>query len=268
MATSAAGFSPEWQAILATAARVAKTEATVLLHGESGTGKEVVARFIHQMSPRRHGPFVAINCGALPEQLLESELFGYERGAFTSAHQPKPGYVELASRGVLFLDEVGELSLSGQVKLLRFLQDREYQRLGATKIQKADVRVVAATNRDLATAVQDGTFREDLFYRLQVFDISLPPLRDRPSDVPALAELVLADVAKTLARSVPRLADDALEALTAYDWPGNVRELQNVLTRAAILSDGDIERRHLSLRPILRAPGVAARRLRVVSTKQ
>jgi transcriptional regulator with PAS, ATPase and Fis domain len=249
----AIGSSPAWQRVLAAAARVATTEATVFLQGESGTGKEVVARLIHQASPRKRGPFVAINCAALPEQLLESELFGYERGAFTGAQQSKAGLIELAARGVLFLDEVSEMSLTAQVKLLRFVQEREYQRLGGTRLQKADVRIIAASNRDLGDAVERGTFREDLLYRLQVFDILLPPLRDRLSDVPLLAHQFLADYARTMHRRIAGLRDDALDALLAHDWPGNVRELRNVLERAVILSDGDIESRHLSLRPKMRA---------------
>ena len=249
----AIGSSPAWQGVLAAAVRVATTEATVLLQGESGTGKEVIAQLIHQASPRKYGPFVAINCAALPEQLLESELFGYERGAFTGAQQSKAGHVELAARGVLFLDEVGELTLTAQVKLLRFLQEREYQRLGGTRLQKADVRIIAASNRDLGDAVERGTFREDLLYRLQVFDILLPPLRERVSDIALLAEQFLADFARSMGRRTPRLRDDALDALLAHDWPGNVRELHNVLERAVILADGDIERHHVSLRPKTRA---------------
>jgi transcriptional regulator with PAS, ATPase and Fis domain len=245
---SPTGASEAWRDVLAASLRVAATEATVFLQGESGTGKEVVARLIHQSSPRRNGPFVAINCAALPEQLLESELFGYERGAFTGAQQSKAGQIELAARGVLFLDEVSEMSLGAQVKLLRFLQEREFQRLGGTRLQKADVRIIAASNRDLDEAVGNGTFREDLLYRLRVFDIMLPPLRERRSDIPLLAERFLADVARTLQRRTPRLKDDALDALLAHDWPGNVRELRNVLERAMILADGDIECRHLSLR--------------------
>ncbi len=245
----AIGSSPAWQAVLAAAFRVATTEATVLLQGESGTGKEVVARLIHQASLRSHGPFVAINCAAVPEQLLESELFGYERGAFTGAQQSKAGQIELAARGVLFLDEVSEMSLASQAKVLRFLEEREYRRLGGTRLHKADVRIIAASNRDLGDAVERSTFRQDLLYRLQVFDILLPPLRGRVSDVPLLAEQFLADSARTMGRRIPRLLDDALGALLAHDWPGNVRELRNVLERAAILTDGDIECRHLSLRP-------------------
>ena len=226
-----------WQRVLARAVRVAPTEATVLLQGESGTGKELVARFIHQASPRKHGPFVAINCAALPEQLLESELFGYERGAFTGAQQTKPGHIELAARGVLFLDEVAEMSLTAQAKFLRVLQEREFQRLGGTRVQKANVRVVAASNQDLRQAVDRGTFRGDLFYRLHVFQIALPPLRERPSDIPLLAEHFLREFAEPFGRRRAQLTDDALEALLAHSWPGNIRELRNVLETATILTD-------------------------------
>jgi len=246
--TTAIGASAAWRQVVAAAVRVAPTEATVLLQGESGTGKEVIARLIHQTSPRKYGPFVAVNCAALPEQLLESELFGYERGAFTGAQQSKPGLIELAAHGVLFLDEVTEMSLAAQVKLLRFLQEREYQRLGGTRLQKADVRIIAATNRDVGEAVERGTFRQDLLYRLQVFDIMLPPLRERVGDIPLLAEHFLAEFTRTLKREPARLMDDACQALMTHDWPGNVRELRNVLERAAILSDGDIDRRHVSFR--------------------
>jgi DNA-binding NtrC family response regulator len=242
------GRSEAWQRVLTRTLRVAPTETTVFLHGESGTGKEIVARFIHQASPRKGGPFVAINCAALPEQLLESELFGYERGAFTGAHQAKAGQIELASRGVLFLDEVSEMSLVAQAKFLRFLQEREFQRLGGTRTQKANVRVIAASNRDLRQAVEKGTFREDLFYRLQVFDIQLPALRERISDIPLLAEHFLLEFRDAIGRRPARLADEARDALLAYCWPGNIRELRNVLESAAILcDDGLIERRHLSL---------------------
>jgi len=251
-AHSVIGSSPAWQAVLSDVARVAPTETTVFLQGESGTGKEVVARLVHQTSPRRGGPFVAINCAALPEQLLESELFGYERGAFTGAQQSKAGHIELAARGVLFLDEVSEMSLNAQAKLLRFLEGREYQRLGGTRSHRADVRLIAASNRDMADAVDRGTFREDLLYRLQVFDICLPALRDRVSDIPLLAEQFLADCANGIGGRICRLGEDARAALLAYDWPGNVRELRNVLERAAILADGEIDCRHLVLRPRIR----------------
>src|SRR5258705_7730713 len=242
------GQSPEWRQVLTKAAQVAVTNTTGFLQGESGTGKEVVARFIHHASPRRNGPFVAINCAALPEQLLESELFGYERGAFTGAQQAKPGQIELAARGVLFLDEVSEMSPAAQAKFLRFVQEREFQRLGGTRPQKANVRVIAASNRDLRGAVDGGTFREDLFYRLQVFDIQLPALRERISDVPLLAEQFLAEFGKALGHGSLRLSDDACDALLDHAWPGNIRELRNVLESAAILSDtGMIERNHLPL---------------------
>jgi len=251
------GRSDAWQRVLTRALRVAPTDATVFLQGESGTGKEVVARFVHQASPRKDGPFIAINCAALPEQLLESELFGYERGAFTGANQAKAGQIELAAKGVLFLDEVSEMSLVAQAKFLRFLQEREFQRLGGTRVQKANVRVIAASNRDLRQAVERGTFREDLFYRLQVFDIQLPALRDRISDVPLLAEHFLGEFGKALGHRSTRLADEARDALLTHAWPGNIRELRNILESAAILSDdGVIERRHLSLqaKPIAAAP--------------
>jgi transcriptional regulator with PAS, ATPase and Fis domain len=252
------GRSKAWQGVLAKALRVAPTEATVFLQGESGTGKEVVARFIHRASPRKDGPFIAINCAALPEQLFESEVFGYERGAFTGAQQAKAGQIELAARGVLFLDEVSEMSPTAQAKFLRFLQEREFQRLGGVRTQKANVRVIAASNRDLRQAVQRGTFREDLFYRLQVFDIALPPLRERITDVPLLAEQFLEELSQAMGRPPACLSDEARDALLAYSWPGNVRELRNVLERAAILSDeGVIERRDLSVQTQT-APAAAA----------
>jgi transcriptional regulator with PAS, ATPase and Fis domain len=254
-ARDAIGSSPAWQRVVAAAHRVAATDTTVFLQGESGTGKEVVARLIHQASPRRHGPFVAINCAALPEQLLESELFGYERGAFTGAQQSKLGQIEMALRGVLFLDEVSEMSLTAQAKFLRFLQEREFQRLGGVRLQKADVRIIAASNRDLADAVARGAFREDLFYRLQVFDIQLPPLRERISDVLPLASAFLREFSHAMGRTPTRLDDEARDALLAHDWPGNVRELRNALERAVILSDGDvIARHHLSLRHKMTTP--------------
>jgi two-component system response regulator FlrC len=244
----AIGDSAEWKAVLKKATQVADTDTTVLLQGESGTGKEVVARLIHRASPRRKGPFVAINCAALPEQLLESELFGYERGAFTGALQAKPGQIELASGGVLFLDEVSEMSSSAQAKCLRVLQEREFQHLGGTRVLKANVRVIAATNRDLRKAVERGEFRDDLYYRLQVFEIRMPPLRDRKTDVLPLAEVFLRDIARSFGRPPAGLTPEAKQALLAYDWPGNVRELRNALERAAILCEGGlIAAQHLSL---------------------
>jgi transcriptional regulator with GAF, ATPase, and Fis domain len=242
------GESVEWRDVLHKATQVAATDTTVLVTGESGTGKEVVARFIHAASARKSGSFVALNCAALPEQLLESELFGYERGAFTSAQQSKPGQVELASGGVLFLDEVSEMSLSAQAKFLRVLQEREFQRLGGTRLLKANIRVVAATNRDLRKAVERGDFREDLFYRLGVFDIPIPPLRERPADIVPLSDTFLQDIGKSFGRPAAGLTRDARTALLEYEWPGNVRELRNVLERAAILCEGGlINANHLGL---------------------
>ena len=242
------GHSPEWIDTLKKATQVAETETTVLLTGESGTGKEVVARFIHRASARKGGPFIALNCAALPEQLLESELFGYERGAFTGAQQSKPGQIELAAGGVLFLDEVSEMSPSAQAKCLRVLQEREFQRLGGTRLLKANVRIIAATNRDLRKAVERGDFREDLFYRLQVFDIRLAPLRERKSDIVLLSDAFLQEVAKSFGRPPAGLTREAREALLQHDWPGNVRELRNALERAAILCEGGlISAQHLSL---------------------
>jgi transcriptional regulator with PAS, ATPase and Fis domain len=249
------GDSVEWRDVLRKATQVASTDTTVLVTGQSGTGKEVVARFIHAASARRKGPFVALNCAALPEQLLESELFGYERGAFTSAQQAKPGQVELASGGVLFLDEVSEMSLSAQAKFLRVLQEREFQRLGGTRLLKANIRVIAATNRDLRKAVERGDFREDLFYRLGVFDIQIPALRERPSDIVPLSETFLQEIGRSFGRPPARLTREARQALLQYDWPGNVRELRNVLERAAILCEGAlIDTTHLALDSGARRP--------------
>jgi transcriptional regulator with GAF, ATPase, and Fis domain len=242
------GGSPAWKLALKAATQVASTETTVLLTGESGTGKEVIARLIHRASPRRAGPFVAVNCAALPEQLLESELFGHERGAFTGAQQAKPGQIELAAGGVLFLDEVGEMSPSAQAKFLRVLQEREFQRLGGTRPIKANVRVIAATNRELRRALDRGDFRQDLYYRLQVFEIRLPALRERADDVLPLSEAFLEDIGRLFGRPTAGITHEARAALLGYSWPGNVRELRNVLERAAIVSEGGlIAPEHLSL---------------------
>src|SRR5262249_10325134 len=242
------GESDLWKDVMKRALQVSGTEATVLLTGESGTGKELVARFVHRASPRCDGPFVAINCAALPEELLESELFGYERGAFTGAMLAKPGQIELASGGVLFLDEVTEMSLSAQSKFLRVLQEREFQRLGGTRPLKANIRVIAATNRDLRKAVEQGAFRADLYYRLQVFEICLPPLRDRTADILPLGEWFLEEIGRSLGVPPPVLTRDATRALLRHTWPGNVRELRNALERAAILANGGlIAVEHLSL---------------------
>jgi len=252
------GRSAEWMDVLKKAAQVAETETTVLVSGESGTGKEVVARFIHRASPRKGGPFVALNCAALPEQLLESELFGHERGAFTGAQQAKPGQIELASGGVLFLDEVSEMTPSAQAKFLRVLQEREFQRLGGVRLQRANVRVIAATNRDLRRAVDRGDFREDLYYRLQVFDIRIASLRERRADILDLGEAFLRDIGRSFGRPPAGLTRDAREALLAHDWPGNVRELRNALERAAILCEGGlITEGHLGLQRRVQAPSAA-----------
>jgi transcriptional regulator with GAF, ATPase, and Fis domain len=245
---STIGQSSAWRNVLKRATQVAPTETTVFLQGESGTGKEVVARFIHRASMRRAGPFVAINCAALPEHLLESELFGYERGAFTGAQHSKPGQIELASGGVLFLDEVSEISPAAQGKLLRVLQEREFLRLGGTRLLRANVRVIAATNRDLRDAVARGAFREDLYYRLQVFDIRIPPLRDRRADIPLLVHAFLDEIGRSMAVPPSGVTPQANEMLMAHSWPGNVRELRNVLERAAILCEGGlIGAQHLAL---------------------
>jgi transcriptional regulator with PAS, ATPase and Fis domain len=234
------GQSAAWTSVIRLATQVAATDTTVLLTGESGTGKEVIARYIHRASARNRGPFIAVNCAALPEQLLESELFGHERGAFTGAEQAKPGQIELAAGGVLLLDEVGEMSLSAQAKFLRVLQEREFQRLGGTRLLKADVRVIAATNRDLRAAMERDDFREDLYYRLQVFDIHLPPLRDRPEDILQLSEAFLEDIGRSFGREPAGITREAKQALLGYRWPGNVRELRNVLERAAIVCEGGL----------------------------
>jgi len=249
------GHSAGWADAIKRATLVAPTEATVLLQGESGTGKEVMARLIHTRSPRGNRPFVAINCAALPENLLESELFGYERGAFTGAQQSKPGQVEIAAGGVLFLDEVSEMSLAAQAKFLRFLQEREFQRLGGTRVVKTNVRIVAATNRDLQQAMERGAFRPDLYYRLQVFTIQLPPLRERQADILPLADAFLRDIGRAMGRPRVPLTPEATEALLSHTWPGNVRELRNALERAAIVcEDGAITAAQLSLAAPRRSP--------------
>jgi formate hydrogenlyase transcriptional activator len=255
------GESQPWKHVLKQATQVAATDTTVLLLGESGTGKEVVARFIHRASARSGGPFIAINCAALPEQLLESELFGHERGAFTGALSSKPGQLELAASGVLFLDEVSEMSPTAQAKFLRVLQEREFQRLGGTRVLKTNVRVIAATNRDVPAAIARGTFREDLYYRLNVFEIALPPLRERRDDVLPLSQAFLDDVGKSLGRPPAGVSREARQQLVDYHWPGNVRQLRNTLERAAILCEGGlITSEHLSLPApaSTRAPSVAA----------
>ncbi len=234
------GDSPLLREALTRAAQVARTETTVLLTGESGTGKELVARAIHYASPRADGPFVAVNCAALPDTLLESELFGHERGAFTGADRQKPGRFELAAHGTLFLDEIGELSAPVQVKLLRVLQEREFQRVGGTGTLKADVRLIAATNRDLTVEMAAGRFRSDLFYRLGVFNVHLPPLRERGDDVLLLADSFIRSLAAKMGTSDVTLSRDAVELLRRHPWPGNIRELQNAIERALITCEGTL----------------------------
>ncbi len=229
------GRSGAMQEIFATVERVAPTRATVLLAGESGTGKDLVARAIHHHSPRRDRPFVKINCAALPENLMESELFGYEKGAFTGAVTSKPGKFEQADTGTAFLDEIGDVPPAVQVKLLRVLQEREFERLGSNKTRQIDVRVLAATNADLRAALESGEFREDLFYRLNVVPINMPPLRERREDIPALAEHFIREYAAELGSPVTSISDEALRFLARHRWPGNVRELQNVIERSLVL---------------------------------
>jgi len=234
------GQAKPWREVMDQATKVAGTEATVLLFGESGTGKEVVARYIHRASARADGPFVALNCAALPEQLLESDLFGHEKGAFTGALAAHPGRIEQAAGGVLFLDEVGEMSPAVQAKFLRVLQEREYQRVGGVRTLRADVRVLAATNRDLKAAIARGSFREDLYYRLAVFDITLPSLRERRDDLTLLVDAFVEEIGRSMGRPASGVSDEARAHLGAYRWPGNIRELRNAIERAVILSEGGV----------------------------
>jgi len=234
------GVSRPWKDVLRQVGRVAPMETTVLVTGESGTGKEVIAKLLHQGSPRAGKPFVAINCAALPEQLLESELFGHEKGAFTGAIANKIGRIEQAAGGTLFLDEIGEMSPLVQAKFLRVLEEREFQRVGGTRTLKADVRVIAATNRDLAIAISRQVFREDLFYRLNVFQIPIAPLRRRPEDILPLADAFLEDLGRTMGRPAAGISHDAREWMLTYPWPGNVRELRNAIERAILLCDGGL----------------------------
>jgi len=235
------GSSPALQEMLGQVRKVAPTKTTVLLTGESGTGKELVARALHELSPRAAMPFVAVNCGAIPSELLESELFGHVRGAFTDASRDKKGLAAEADGGTLFLDEIGELPIALQVKLLRFLEDEQVRRVGDTRSERVDVRVVAATARDLARAVKEGQFREDLFYRLNVVNVRLPPLRERPDDVPALVEHFLAKYRRLRPEApLTGVSPQALEVLRSHRWPGNVRELEHAVERAVVLADGPL----------------------------
>jgi DNA-binding NtrC family response regulator len=232
------GDSPELRAVVDVVRQAAPTKATVLILGESGTGKELIAQALHELSPRRDKPFVKVSCAALSETLLESELFGHERGSFTGAVGRKEGRFELADGGTLFLDEIGDISPTVQVKLLRALQTKEFERVGGTQTLKVEVRVVAATNRDLAASVKAGRFREDLFYRLNVVAVTLPPLRNRKGDIPALAAHFIDKYAKSYGKEVEGLAPGTLNALLSHDWPGNVRELENAIERAVVLCKG------------------------------
>src|SRR6202142_4441600 len=228
------------QDIFATIVQVAPTRATVRLAGESGVGKDMIARAIHQHSPRKDRPFVKINCTAIPENLMESELFGYEKGAFTGANISKPGKFEQANTGTVMLDEIGDVPPSIQVKLLRVLQGREFERLGSNKTQQTDVRVIAATNVDLRAALEQGTFREDLYYRLNVVPMNIPPLRERKEDIPYLARHFVRKLAKDMGSRVESISDAAIERLIEYHWPGNVRELETAIERSLVLANGDV----------------------------
>lgn len=230
-----AGNSTKLNAAISAAKKAAASKSTILLLGESGTGKELFARAIHNWSERKDRPFIAINCVGLSKELLESELFGYEKGAFTGATQLKRGKIEIANGGTVFLDEVGDISEELQAKLLRFLQEREFERVGGTQLIRVDVRIIAATNRNLEAAVKEGRFREDLYYRINVVPIVLPPLRDRKEDVSALAQFFMQRFSMESKKNFNEISQEALEALNAYDWPGNVRELANVIERAVVL---------------------------------
>jgi DNA-binding NtrC family response regulator len=238
--TTIVGRHPRMRAALRLLERVAPTDSTVLLTGPSGTGKELFARAAHELSPRSGGPFVAVNCAAIPRELLENELFGHEKGAFTGAHRRQPGRFELAQGGTLLLDEIGDLDLAVQSKVLRVLEERTFERVGGGATQRADVRLVAATNRDLAAQVEEGLFRRDLYYRLEVFPIELPALAERASDVPLLAAHLLGRIAGRLGRPVPRLQPTAEDLLAAQPWPGNVRQLANLLERGLVVLEGAV----------------------------
>jgi formate hydrogenlyase transcriptional activator len=234
------GEAPALKRALSEVETVARTESTVLIRGETGTGKELIARAIHDLSPRKQRTLVKINCAAIPTGLLESELFGHERGAFTGAIAQKIGRFELADGGTIFLDEVGDIPLDLQAKLLRVLQEQEFERLGATRTTRVDVRVVAATNRNLEEMVAAGTFRNDLYYRLNVFPIALPPLRERRDDIPLLVRYFTQKLARRMNKPIEAIPADAMALLCGYDWPGNVRELENAIERAVILTSGNV----------------------------
>jgi two-component system response regulator AtoC len=237
------GTSGEMQSIYEVISKVADTPSTVLITGESGTGKELAAKALHENSSRKNGPFIKINCAAIPKTLMESELFGYEKGAFTGATSSKPGRFELADGGTLFLDEIGEIPVEMQVKLLRAIQESEFERVGGLKTIKVDVRLITATNRDLEQEIQRGNFREDLYYRLNVVPLQIPPLRRRKGDIPLLVRHVIKKFNERLKKNVTGIADDALTALESHPWPGNIRELENVLERTILFCKGEVIQR-------------------------
>ena len=256
------GSSPKFRALLSEVDRVASVDSTVLIQGETGTGKEVIARALHEASHRRNRRFVALNCAAIPSALLESELFGHERGAFTGAWQQTKGRFQMAEGGTLFLDEIGDMPLELQPKLLRVLQEREFERLGSTQTVRVNVRVVAATNQDLGKLVSKRLFRADLFYRLNVFPLYLPPLRERLQDILPLTEFFVAKFATRLNKTIDSIPEEVVEVLKAHDWPGNIRELQNSIERAVLFSPGSALRLPLDSMPVLTPrSGSAARTL-------
>jgi formate hydrogenlyase transcriptional activator len=254
------GSSPKFRALLADVERIAPVDSAVLIQGETGTGKEVIARAIHEAGPRRHNRFVALNCAAIPSALLESELFGHERGAFTGACTQTKGRFQQADGGTLFLDEIGDMPLELQPKLLRALQEREFERLGSTQTVRVNVRVVAATNQDLGQLVSKKLFRADLFYRLNVIPLLLPPLRERIQDILPLTEFFIAKFAPRLNKAIDSIPDEVVEILKAHDWPGNIRELQNFIERAILFSPGSVLRLPIGLKKTVKQNSESAAR--------
>ncbi len=245
------GDSPPMQKVYDLVRKIADTDITVLITGESGTGKELIAQILHYMSNRKDKPFVKVNCAAIPETLLEEELFGHEKGAFTGAHQQKPGKFEIANNGTMFLDEIGDMTLSTQTKILRVIQEREFERIGGVKPIKVDVRLIAATNRDLMQAISEGKFREELYYRLNVMPIHLPPLRERQSDIPLLAEHFIKKYNKRFNKNIKGIMPEANDILLKYNWPGNIRELENLIQRGVVLAKDEIGAEIIPLCPPL-----------------
>ena len=254
------GSSPRFRALLADVEKIAPVDSAVLIQGETGTGKEVIARAIHQASPRSHNRFVALNCAAIPGALLESELFGHERGAFTGASAQTKGRFQMADGGTLFLDEIGDMPLELQPKLLRALQEREFERLGSGQTVRVDVRVIAATNQDLGQLVAKKLFRADLFYRLNVIPLSLPPLRERIEDIQPLTEFFVAKFAARLNKTIDSIPEEVVELLKLHDWPGNIRELQNLIERAVLFSPGSVLRLALDLKQTIKPNSESASR--------